>query len=96
MSTSDITVSFTTQATGLSDHYVQIAVFDITVQRSVSEFWWIRPFRNCYWESLRNCLFMAPWMVMDSFDNIDDTWDYFSGLLNYCLDSYVPPEEGFL
>ena len=33
---------------------------------------------------------MAPWMVMDSSDNIDDMWDYFYGLLDYCLDSYIP------
>ena len=38
LSALDISVSFTTQATGLSDHNVQIVDFDITVQRSVSEF----------------------------------------------------------
>ena len=89
LSTLDISVSFTTQATGLSDHNVQIVDFDITVQRSVSEFRWIRPFRACCWENIRNCLSTAPWMAMDSFDNIGDMWDYFSGLLDYCLDSYV-------
>ena len=27
---------------------------------------------------------------MDSFDSVDDMWEYLSGLLDYCLDSHVP------
>ena len=51
---------------------------------------YVRAFRNCHWDDVRSCLSTAPWSVMEVYDDVNDMWEYFYGILRGCLDSYIP------
>ena len=78
------------QALVLRDHHVQIADIDIIVQRPSVAFLWLRPFPRCCWNDVRGCLLSTPWSVMEIYDDPDDMWSFFSQIVTYCLDKYVP------
>lgn len=77
ITSNSLTVSNTIQAPRLSDHRVQLAHINIPVQDCSSRVLWIRSFRKCDWEQLKEMLCHAPWQVMSTFDEIDDKWDFF-------------------
>ena len=77
------------QAVGLSDHRVQIAHFDIVMQRSPPEFQWIRPFKHCCWDTIKSSLSTAPWSTMNIFDDVNDMWSFFYGIILSCLNANV-------
>ena len=78
------------QAIGVSDRRVQIAEFDIFVDRGVLQFRSVRAFRRCCWDDVKSCLSNALWSVMELFDDINDMWEYFYGIIQSCMDSYIP------
>ena len=67
-----------TQALGISDHNVQVVDFDIPMLPPSSCQRWIRSFNKCDWNQLREVLHAIPWQMLDTFDKIDDKWDFFS------------------
>ena len=52
----DIPVHSVSQATGLSDHCIQLVDFLVSVQRLVSTHRWVWSFHNCDWEAVRRDL----------------------------------------
>ena len=88
--TVDLPVLDIQQAVGLSDHRVQIVDFDIVIQRSPAEFRWIRPFRHCCWGTIRSSLSTALWSTMNVFDDVNDMWGFFYGIILSCLNAHVP------
>ena len=47
-------------------------------------------FKNCVWEELLQDLHLAPWYVMDSFDDMDGQWEYWKKLFGEIVDSHIP------
>ena len=78
-------VSNVTQALGISDHNMQVVDFDIPMLPPSSCQRWIRSFKKCDWNQLREVLRAIPWQMLDTFDKIDDT---VSGIFFtlYCLE----------
>ena len=60
------------------------------ILRCVPETRYARAFRHCSWDNVKYCLSTAPWSAMEVFDDINDMWEYFYGILHQCLDSYIP------
>ena len=65
---------------------VQIAEFDISVERGASPVRSVRAFRCSCWDDVKSCLSDAPWSVMELFDDINDMWELsiFSFLKLFC------------
>ena len=89
---SSIKVSRVLQSVGVSDHRVQIADLDIRILRRTPEIVYVKAFRRCDWDEVLCCLSRsaAPWSVMEMFDDINDMWEFFNGILCQCLDFYAP------
>ena len=69
-----LNVSLSTQAVGISDHRVQIVDFDITVCRRAPREIWVRSFKKCNWDQVRESLATAPWNVMSIHEDLDNQW----------------------
>ena len=93
MSTPAVSVLSVKQAIGLSDHRVQIADIDVVVQRPSATFRWLRPFRRCCWDDVRDYLSSAPWSTMEIYDDPDDMWGFFCQIVTSCLDKFVPLQK---
>ena len=50
----------------------------------------IRAFRKCDWDRICEALHTAPWHVMPIFDDINDKWCFFYGILSNYLDAFIP------
>ena len=86
----DISVYNVLQPCGLSDHKVQVASFELGIVKHLPSIRYVRSFRECDWEKLRDTLRSAPWQTMNIFDDINDKWFYFCTLLQDCLDKFLP------
>ena len=75
---------------GVSDHRVQIAEFDIQILCCFPDTRHVRAFRRCNWHDIFCCLSTAPWSAMEMFDDVNDMWEFFCSILYQCLDCYVP------
>ena len=42
---------------------------------------------------MKSCLSTAPWLAMEVYDDVNDMWEYFYGILHGCLNSYIPLKE---
>ena len=93
VSTPAVSVLSVKQAIGLSDHRVQIADIDVVVQRPSATFRWLRPFRRCCWDDVRDYLSSAPWSTMEIYDDPDDMWGFFCQIVTSCLDKFVPLQK---
>ena len=78
------------QTCGLSDHRVQIANFDYSPLPTSPRVYEIRAFRRCDWDRVCDALHSAPWQVMSIFDDVNDKWCFFYGILNECSDIFIP------
>ena len=87
---SNFKVTKVLQAIGVRDHRIQIAEFDISVELGASPVRSVRAFRRCCWDDVKSCLSDAPWSVMELFDDINDMWEYFYGIIQSCMDTYIP------
>ena len=74
VTTSHTSVQEVVQTCGLSDHCVQIATLQYLTVKTMLRAYYIRSFRQCDWDQLRNVLSNAPWIVMSIFDDINDKW----------------------
>jgi len=83
----DISVSNVLQP---CDHKVQVASFELGIVKHLPSIRYVRSFRGCDWEKLRDILRSAPWQTMNIFDDINDKWFYFRTLLQDCLDKFLP------
>ena len=85
----DISVSNVLQpyACGLSDHRVQVASFELGIVKHLPSIRYVRSFRGCDWEKLRDTLRSTPWQTMNIFDDINDKYHT---LLQDCLDKFLP------
>ena len=68
----DIPVFTLLQPCELSDHKVQIASFALKTVRHLPSIHYVRSFRRCDWEQMRDALCSAPWQTMNVFDDIND------------------------
>lgn len=50
----------------------------------------VRCFKKCDTDELTLDLMNAPWQVMDTFDTVDDMWDYWKTLFFQVLDKHAP------
>ena len=50
----------------------------------------VRCFKKCDTDELTLDLMNAPWQVMDTFDSVDDMWDYWKTLFFQVLDKQAP------
>ena len=78
------------QSVGSSDHRCQIIEVDIPVHRSSKHSVTVRSFRKCPWNDVRESLHTAPWQLMDIYDDVNEMWEFFSTILQRCLDQYAP------
>ena len=85
-----LTVTQSTQAVDVSDHHLQLLNFDIPVLRVPPRFLWVRSFRKCQWDQLRDSLCSAPWDIMTMLDDIDDKWEFFHHILMLSLNEFAP------
>ena len=90
LSTPSLSVTRCCQSVGLSDHHCQIIEVDIPVSRSTKHSVTVRSFRKCLWNDVRESLQTAPWQVMDIYDDVNEMWEFFSTILQCCLDQYAP------
>ena len=72
---------------------MKILDLDIVAQRPSNSFHWVRPFRKCSWNSVRDCLSSAPWLVMEMYDDPDDMWGFFIHIITSYLDKYTPLQK---
>ena len=72
ISTSSLTVSNVYQASGISDHRMQVANFSISLMKCLPRSVWVRSFKKCDWIELRATLCSAPWHLMDLFHDLND------------------------
>ena len=54
---------------------------------------WIRSFRKCDWDNMREALRYAPWHVISTFNDIDDQWEVFHSILLNVLNSFDPLQK---
>ena len=90
LSTPSLSVTRCCQSVGLSDHRCQIMEVDIPVSRSTKHSVTVRSFRRCPWNDVRESLHTAPWQVMDIYDDVNETWEFFITILQHCLDQHAP------
>ena len=83
-------VSNVTQALGVSDHRMQAVDFNIPPLQSSGRQCWIRSFKKCDWNQLKAVLHAIPWNLLDTFDSIDDKWDFFHIVVSEALDIFLP------
>ena len=58
-----------------------------SILRQAPEVHYVRVFRKCNWDDVKST---APWLVMEAYEDVNDMWEYFCGILYGCLDSYIP------
>ena len=87
---SDVSILRSVQAVGLSDHRIRIVELDIDIQRCHNVCRNVRSFRKYNCDGIRDCLANAPWSVMSIFDDVDEMWEFFSYIIQSCLDQFVP------
>ena len=90
---SSFAVTRVLQAIGVSDHRVPIVELDVSVLLQAPEVRNVRAFRKCNWDDVKSCLSNAPWSAMEVYDDVNDMWEYFYGILHGCLNSYIPLKE---
>ena len=78
------------QATGVSDHRVQVVDFEIAFQHNSVPSHCVRSFKKCCWDDVRSYLSTAPWSVLNIFNDINDMWEFFYSVLQNCLDTHIP------
>ena len=64
-----------------ADHHTQGVDFEAPIYPQEARILWIRSFRKCDWNKLRDTLSHASWHVISTFDDIDDQWEMFHSLL---------------
>ena len=74
------------QAAGISNHRIQIVEFNINIGRREPRKLWICSFKKCDWDQVRESLAKAPWNVMNMYDDINDKWEFFHGILKHTFD----------
>jgi len=77
ISTSSLTICNTFQASGVSDHRMQVADFSVPLLKSPLRPMWVRSFKKCNWAELKATLHSAPWQLMDLFNDLDNKWSFF-------------------
>ena len=65
--------------------------FDITVCRRVPREIWVRSYKKCNWDQVRESLASAPWNVMSIiYDDLDDQWSFFHSIVMEFLHLNAP------
>ena len=78
------------QPCGLSDRKMQVASFELGTVKHLPNIRYVRSFRRCDSEKLRDALHSAPWQTKNVFDDVNDKWFYFCTLLQNCFDKFLP------
>ena len=87
--TSNVEVLKTIQTVGLSDHRYQVLEADVSVIHPVEYTLRVCSFWKCPWDEVLHSLHIVPWQVMDIYNNVDDMWSFFYGVLHDCLDTFA-------
>ena len=74
----------------ISDHSLIYGVTSLVSYRQAHCCKYIRCFGKCDTDSLLNDLDVAPWSVMESFDDVDDQWNYWKKLFITIVDQHIP------
>ena len=74
----------------LSDHGLIYGILVNSQQKQQQCFRLVRCLNKCDVEVLLADLNQAPWLVMESFDDIDSRWDYWKSLFVQIVDSHIP------
>ena len=75
---------------GLSDHSMVYGVLTEGIQRQSQCLRQVRCFRNVDLDTLVEDLKLAPWHVMDSFDDIKCQWEFWKNFFKSVIDSLIP------
>ena len=94
ITTPNVTINSLLQFIGLSDHLVQFLDANVPVVCPKPIAVYIRSFRSCDWDAIREFLANTPWHVMDVFD-IEDKWHFFKSCFSV-LNQYASFKPGFL
>ena len=73
-----------------SDHLMIFGVYSEAVKVVSHGVKKVRSFKKCDGEKLCCELLEAPWLVMDSFDTIDEKWEYWRSLFLSVVDDHDP------
>ena len=75
---------------GLSDHNMIYGVLTESIVRQNQCLRQVRCFRNVDLDTLVEDLKLAPWHVMDTFDDINCQWEFWKNLFKSVIDSLIP------
>ena len=64
--------------------------FDVTVCRRVPREIWVRLYKKCNWDQVRESLASAPWNIMSIYDDLDDQWSFFHSIVMESLHLNAP------
>ncbi len=73
-----------------SDHRMTYGVYDEAISVMKQRIKKVRSFKKCVTENLISDLQEAPWHVMDTFDTIDEMWEFWKGLFLSVIDEHAP------
>ncbi len=74
----------------ISDHYLIFGIIKENVCKNTSKVITFRSLKNTDIELLNRDFLNAPWHVADIFNDIDDKYDYWSGLFESVVDTHAP------
>ena len=70
--------------------------FNINIRRREPRISWVRSLKKCIWDQVRESLATAPWSVMEMYDDINDKWEFFHGVLFHTIQSFAPLKKFIL
>ena len=74
----------------ISDHYLIYGIMSQKIRKHEPKVIIFRSIKNTNQERLNQDLLEAPWQVAEVFDDIDDKYVYWNGLLESVLNEHVP------
>ena len=77
----------------LSDHGLIFVVLASSVQKERQCFRDVRCWKSCDIDALMEELESAPWSVMDSFEDVDDRWEYWKSMFGQIVDTHIPMKK---
>jgi len=78
----------------LSDHDLIYGTITKSAQKQDQKcFKYVKCINKCDSEALLSDLDSAPWSVMDSFDDIDSSWEYWKKLFEQIVNSHIPVQK---
>ena len=77
----------------ISDHHMVYASLKERAVQHKTRILRVRSYKNFNEEKFKEDLKMAPWQVGESFESVDEQYEYWEALLNKIVDDHVPTRD---